>query len=292
MESAERASMESGKTEEWDLCDDTTELPTTKPTSAKKAKNSGTRKENHDKTWNFKRKKGINQDTSHSLDLGSSDIKIELNAASKTLEKEFKALTLDTNTRTLPKSIQIALNNRFTLEQIVQFREDAQLAFSHPLPYFFSGSFVFPAALRSVTHGRTLSQVAESMTPAVLRGFKRHAVRGMSWPAMLPSTDPEDEVHGMMVFGMLDSQRKAIHTFEGGMFDLRRVKVEVELVGGETIEHEAGVYVWNRSEDFLVPTEERTWEVGNLLESKWFSKVISGAAGEEKLLASNEAVTL
>ncbi|KAF2808796.1 uncharacterized protein BDZ99DRAFT_345248, partial [Mytilinidion resinicola] len=63
---------------------------------------------------------------------------------------------------------------------------------------------------------RTLRQAAESMTPAVLRGFKRHAVRGMEWPAMLLSPSPDDAVEGMLVLGMLDSQRRALHAFQGG----------------------------------------------------------------------------
>ncbi|KAF2497802.1 hypothetical protein BU16DRAFT_606525 [Lophium mytilinum] len=188
----------------------------------------------------------------------------------------------------LPKSLTIALASRFTLNQIAQFHSDAQLAFSHPLPYFFAGSFIFPAALRAVTHGRILRQVAESMTPAVVRSFKRHAVRGMSWPAMLPSTSPEDAVEGMLVFGMLDSQRKALHAFQGSMFDLRRVKVEVELVGGGVVECEAGIYVWNRGEGSLVTTEEREWGIGDLMGSEWFAKVIAGTVEEERLLGLEE----
>ncbi|OCL07805.1 hypothetical protein AOQ84DRAFT_294388, partial [Glonium stellatum] len=95
---------------------------------------------------------------------------------------------------------------------------------------------------------------------------------------------PRDEVHGMLVFGMLDSQRRAIHAFENGMFDLRRVDVQVELRDGSTITHEAGVYVWSQEETKLVPPEERRWSPSDLMQSEWFLANIALARAEEEQL--------
>jgi hypothetical protein len=52
---------------------------------------------------------------------------------------------------------------------------------------------------------------------------------------MLPSTTSKDSMRGMLVFGMLESQRKVIHRFKGEMFDLRRTGFEVKLKGEERV---------------------------------------------------------
>ncbi|KAF2714608.1 hypothetical protein K504DRAFT_368424 [Pleomassaria siparia CBS 279.74] len=88
----------------------------------------------------------------------------------------------------------------------------------------------------------------------------------------------------MLVFGMLNSQREAIHRFQNGMFDLRRAKVDVELLDGEKVEVDAGVYVWNRDPGSLVAIEERAWRVEDAMESEWFQYIVKRAEGEEKLL--------
>ena len=200
------------------------------------------------------------------------------------LEQGIRHIGFQSSPEFLPKSMQIALGNRFTLSQVHRFREDSELAFSHPLPYFFSGSFMFPATLRAVTKGRSLRDIAESMTPSTLRGYKLCAVKRRPWPAMLPSSSPNDEVKGMVVFGMLDSQRKAIHAFENGMFDLRRVNVEIELQDGSKMTHEAGIYVWNQSESLLVPPEQKQWSPSSLMQSQWFLSNITLARAEEEQL--------
>ena len=200
------------------------------------------------------------------------------------LEQGIRHIGFQSSPEFLPKSMQIALGNRFTLSQVHRFREDSELAFSHPLPYFFSGSFMFPATLRAVTKGRSLRDIAESMTPSTLRGYKLCVVKGRPWPAMLPSSNPNDEVKGMVVFGMLDSQRKAIHAFENGMFDLRRVNVEIELQDRSKMTHEAGIYVWNQAESQLVPPEQKQWSPSSLMQSQWFLSNIALARGEEEQL--------
>ncbi|KAF2270019.1 hypothetical protein CC78DRAFT_528533 [Lojkania enalia] len=184
----------------------------------------------------------------------------------------------------LPRSFLIAINNRFAPEDLAKFKEDAELNFSHALPYFFSGSFIFPSCLRSATDGTTLLSIAKSMTPATLLGHTRHAVKGQPYPAMLPSTNAEDKVRGMLVFSMLDAQRRAIHQFENGMFDLKRTEVEIELKDGKKVVVDAGVYVWNQSPNRLVAREDRAWKVEDLLGSSWFTGIIKKAEVEENFL--------
>ncbi|KAF2198044.1 hypothetical protein GQ43DRAFT_443692 [Delitschia confertaspora ATCC 74209] len=208
----------------------------------------------------------------------------------------------------LPRSLHLAISNRLTREDLNRFHQDAELNFTSSLPYFFSGSFIFPSAVRAVTNATTLMGVARSMTPAVLKGYRRFKVRGAPWPAMaeelVPQPEEEGEIDsatlvegstasgnitppqvcGMLLFGMLDSQRRALHRFENGMFDLRRAKVSFFLQDGEEAEIEAGVYVWNRGRNRLVPNEQQEWKVEDLVQSAWFGRVISRAEEEERTL--------
>ncbi|OCL01896.1 hypothetical protein AOQ84DRAFT_275629, partial [Glonium stellatum] len=111
------------------------------------------------------------------------------------------------------------------------------------------------------------------MTVATIRGYRRHAVRRASWPAMVPTNDPRDKICGMVVFGLQDSQRRSIHEFQSGMFDFKRDNVEIELRDGSKIQQEVGLYVWNQPPSLLVPIEERMWSPSDLLESEWFSYI-------------------
>ncbi|KAF2465818.1 uncharacterized protein BDR25DRAFT_306558 [Lindgomyces ingoldianus] len=232
-----------------------------------------------------------------SLDLGPSNAAItptsnqpSSNCLPSDSDRIIKSIGYSSNPSSLPHSLRMAISNRFTHDQLSKFKEEAELNFSHPLPYFFSGSFMFPACLRAVTNGTTLASVASCMTPAVLRGYNRYAVNGQPWPAMLPSTNVEDSVWGLLVFGMLESQRKAIHRFENNMFDLRRTKVEVELEGGGKVIIDAGVYVWNQSPDRLIQKEDREWKVEDLMGSAWFNSIVKRAEDEEKLLEGGSSV--
>ena len=184
---------------------------------------------------------------------------------------------------TLPPSFLLATANRLTRDDIQRFKEEAELNFTHSLPYFFSGSFMFPAAIHAVVNGMSLATIAKGMTPATLHGYRRAKVKGMPWPAM-EAVDGKDKesssIRGMLLFGMLEGQRKAIHRFEGGMFDLRRTKVEIELKGGEKLELDAGVYVWNGERGMLGGREEK-WSIEGLLGSRWFTNVVKRAEGEE-----------
>lgn len=201
------------------------------------------------------------------------------------LRKTLADMGFTTLPSALPKSFLRAAANRFTKEQVEQFTADLKLGYNNPLPYFVCGSFMFPATLRAITTGLTLGMLAANMCPATLRGFERRCVLSAEWPAIVPAADPHAEeavVQGMMVFGIADSQRARVHRFEGGMFDLRRVTVQMELKDGSMWNHEAGVYVWNRAESRLLPLAEKKWSPDMLLTSQWHLRVISRTAKEEE----------
>ena len=184
----------------------------------------------------------------------------------------------------LPKSFRIAVNNRFTRRQIEDIYADLRLAFSHTRPFFFVGAYIFPSTVRLKTRGTSLRSIAKNMTPAIIRGYNRHAVYGADWPALAPSIHETDFVKGMAVFGLHDSQRMRIHEFQGDMFDLKKETVEIELDDGSSMELEACVYVWNQDGRLLVPVEWATWSPEDFLQSEFYDLVTDAIREEEVAL--------
>ena len=184
----------------------------------------------------------------------------------------------------LPKSLRIAVTNRFTHQQVEDIYADLRLAFSSTRPFFFIGSYMFPATIRLKTSGTRLRSIAQNMTPAILRGYNRHAVFGVDWPALAPSLRETDSVRGMAVFGLHDSQRKGIHSFQGGMFDLKKDIVEIELSDGSSMKLEASMYVWNRDNRHLVPMEYGAWSPEDFLESEFYQDITEPIRVEEAAL--------
>jgi hypothetical protein len=188
----------------------------------------------------------------------------------------------------LPRSVLLAANNRLSEDQIVQIQRNLLDSGNNTLPYFVCGAFLFPSILLLGTRRKTkadLLQMASSMTPGLVRCYTRHAVRGRSFPATAPSKNANDFITGMVVFGIADSERERIHVFQSGMFELRRVKAIIELAQGSLSTIECAMYVWKGSSDDLVPTEERQWKIGDLMESSWHLENLKAFENEERKLS-------
>jgi hypothetical protein len=184
----------------------------------------------------------------------------------------------------LPKSLLLAVGNQFTEGQIPQPPWDIDSPFKKSAPLFVCGAFLFPAAIYSITQGVTLRDIARNMTPAILRGYQRRAVKYAPWPALIPSNNPTDEVLAMALFGLSGSQREALHNFQNGMFDLNRATIEISFLNGSKSLVEALVYVWNGSSSDLVSLNDRQWSASAMLRSKWLSDIIESVSREDASL--------
>lgn len=122
------------------------------------------------------------------------------------------------------------------------------------------------------------------MCPATLRGYELRCVSWSEFPAIIPSSDPDASVQGMMVIDVPEHQRAKIHRFEGGMFDLKPATVNVELADGMEMEQAVAVYVWNGDIGKLCPKSKK-WSAEMLLSSKWHRQNISVVAKEEESIA-------
>lgn len=119
------------------------------------------------------------------------------------------------------------------------------------------------------------------MYPATLRGYELRCVSWSEFPAIIPSSDPDALVHGMMVIDMSESQRAKIHRFEGGMFDLKPASVKIEMADGNERRQNVGVYVWNGDHSKLCPKSKK-WSPEMLLSSNWHLQNINAVAEEEE----------
>lgn len=184
---------------------------------------------------------------------------------------------------TLPKSFLLAVNNRISRDQFLQLRKGA-LPFKKSAPLLSIGAFLFPGTIRAVTERMSLRDIAQNMTPAVLRGYQRRTVKGAAYPALIPSSDPNVETTGMIIFGLNGADREAMDGFQGGMYDLSRVTVEIELQDGTKEFHEALAYIWNGSSTELVPVEDMSWSPLDMLRDRWLSGILELVEHEEAAL--------
>lgn len=185
----------------------------------------------------------------------------------------------------LPKSFQLALQNRFTREELEESQRVASSIQQAALPIFFAGAFIFPATVAAVT-GMDLTSAIKRMTPAVLKSYRRHAVDPHAWPALYPSGDYTDEVLGVMVFATTPEQRRRLHRFQGGLLERSRAVADVLATDGSTVSHGALVYVWNRPSSMLVPTEQKRWSPSDMLQSEWLGASHRAVTEEETALSN------
>lgn len=156
---------------------------------------------------------------------------------------------------------QNALRNRLTPEQV-----DAFLA--SPLrPSFYYGSLMLPSVMSTIIGETDVNRIINNMTPAVLPGYQRYAVRHAPFPAILPSEVPGDSVTGLLSFGLSMRENSEIDLYENGLYNLKEVKVEIELVGGTKKLVDAKVYVWKGCPHELVEAQEKVWSIQDFLDT-------------------------
>lgn len=176
----------------------------------------------------------------------------------------------------LPKSLIMALSNRFTYNQVLQ-RDSNSDYFG---PVFSSGSSMFPAFTVSRSPGATLEAVAKLMTPAILRGYNRHTVRGRNWQALYPSDHPMDQVTGTIYFG--------IHDIHKDFYDHKKATAEIELADGTKMDLQVNAFVWKGKREELVPISEATWSPSTMLNSTFYKMIAAASEAAEDRLAFDQ----
>ncbi len=92
--------------------------------------------------------------------------------------------------------------------------------------FFFYGTLIDPDVRRAVLG--TLAP--ETVEPAVLKGWRRFAAKGVTFPIARP--DPKSEIEGVLARGLSAEVGRLLDAYEGDGY--RRTKVEI-VAGGKTV---------------------------------------------------------
>jgi hypothetical protein len=175
----------------------------------------------------------------------------------------------------LPPSLIIALNNRFTASQLEYWtRPDSGCR-----TLFAAGSWLYPSVLWCKLRHKSLLDFATCYAPAIVRGLRRLAVEGMTLPAIVEGTDT-DEVHGMMILGIPKHHRVPSLDDSEHIIVPSRAVARTELDDGSIVEREVDSARWVGGKWSL----EVTWSPSDLMESEWFKEQVLDAQEEEELL--------
>lgn len=124
---------------------------------------------------------------------------------------------------------------------------------------FTYGSLIVPEVWALVAGRRHTSE------PALLEGYKRRALHGVSYPGIFPA--PNEQVEGTLWHGIEPEQMLRLDDFEGDLY--RRISVEVRVGEAPAV---ADVYVIRPSHESLMSPEPwdearfRTQELTGYLE--------------------------
>ena len=141
--------------------------------------------------------------------------------------------------------------------------------------YFFYGTLLDPE-LRRVVLGRPLPPGA--VVPAVLRGYRRVAVAGRGYPALVP--DPRARTEGVLATGLDEAMAARISYYESDDYDIEMVVVEARGLGAVP----ARVFVPTRA----MPLSPAPWDL-ELWRRRFRRRAIAGARAAMAALARPEA---
>jgi hypothetical protein len=180
----------------------------------------------------------------------------------------------------LPPSFRLAAHNRLSHQQVLS----AELRVGNSLPYFFYGAQMFPSILLGTSKmNEVLTNVALNMTPALVRGFRRHVVRGHSYPAAVRSTDNDASVVGMLAFSIPNDVQRSFDTFQGGTSEMCVARANVVLKDGNMCSIDCRMYVSSaRVIPLLVHQDERIWQVSDLMQDKWHLRNLTASKAQEE----------
>jgi len=183
----------------------------------------------------------------------------------------------------LPPSLLLASQNLLSHGQVLS----AQRAVGDARPFFFYGAQLYPAILRGTSNmTRSLKDMADNMTPAIMHGIRRQILQGRPYPAAYLTNQPDDEIVGMLAFSIPQREQANLDRFQGGSSTRKVMRAKFNLDDGRSAEVECYVYVTESSGLAILPAEEEPWRVSDLMKDPWHRQNLSSARAEETALAA------
>ncbi|KAK3701224.1 hypothetical protein LTR37_015603 [Vermiconidia calcicola] len=119
---------------------------------------------------------------------------------------------------------QRALRNRIKHDKLTKHGEYDMHKYT---PTFIHDCLMLPGSLANVLGKASAEEIIHRMTPALLPGFHAYVNSKNQQPCLLQSSNSEDYVKGMVIFGQGREARDCIHRHYRS--HARRVKVQIEV---------------------------------------------------------------
>ncbi|ORY96568.1 Butirosin biosynthesis, BtrG-like protein [Syncephalastrum racemosum] len=135
---------------------------------------------------------------------------------------------------------------------------------------FFYGTLMSPDVHTRVICGLSSSETAKQrkletlvFRPAILKGHRRYALKGLDYPGVIRTDKEEDQVLGVVCEGLLPGDVKRLDAFEGDEYERR--PATVHIADNEDIQVDCQVYIWTAGNHHL---EAHDWELEGFIKSK------------------------
>ncbi|GKZ36489.1 hypothetical protein AbraIFM66950_007605 [Aspergillus brasiliensis] len=164
---------------------------------------------------------------------------------------------------------------------------------------FVYGVLMLPTALKYLLDMPQTIPIARRMMHATVYGFKLYQFGPDSTPVMLPSSDPQHRVEGMLILGLDEEQRNRVYEYESGLMklvDVRAHITQLDSFEGYDIRSvriiDAGAFIWNEqrvdeSMDELLSTDvgSYTWPIDGFLCSQLYRNMLAAQRASSMDLA-------
>ncbi|KAF7596769.1 hypothetical protein BBP40_000197 [Aspergillus hancockii] len=176
-----------------------------------------------------------------------------------------------------PDDFNQALLNTFTAEEVTSLLKEPNCA-----PRFVYGALMLPTVLKYYIDVDQSVNLTRSMTRANVSGYRLYEYGEPRIPVIVQSSNPEDTVEGMLVFGLDVQHRNAIYELEGGLMELVDAKVQIRLSDSSLGSYEirsgravdAGMFAWLRPKEGLKPVRNTTWSLDGFLRDQLYENIV------------------
>ncbi|KAJ5468949.1 hypothetical protein N7475_006701 [Penicillium sp. IBT 31633x] len=190
------------------------------------------------------------------------------------------------NVSRFPEDLKQALNNTFTDNEV-----DKLLAQPGTAPRFVAGLLMLPTVLKYYLEIDQEDDISKHMTQAILHGHRLYEGANGSPPVLYESA-PEHMVFGMVIFGLTQEQRNAIHKFEvNTQQHLASVQVEVYTIEYTRRTIEVGIFRSDpaKSKSGLKAIENCMWDPMPFIDGQSYQAILEA---QETLTLSTENFSL
>lgn len=174
-----------------------------------------------------------------------------------------------------PADFGHALNNILSEDEVTRLLQKPGCE-----PRFVYGILMLPTVLKYFIDVDQHVNIERSITQATLFGYRLYRFADASTPVIAPSSDPKAAVEGLLIFGLNELQRNAIHELEAGLTRLVNVQVEIcqkesgEASGLQSVRAvDAGTFSWEDSKEGLVPIKSTTWSLDDFLVGPFYEQI-------------------